>query len=65
MWAKPAQLRLPFAATFEWREKKLNQSARVPISDEKLIARLQNKVPQLSTPASEVAFEAVIDNLLS
>src|ERR1700730_10455425 len=39
-------------------------SARVPISDEKLIARLQKEAPELLTPVSEPAFDTVIDNLL-
>ena len=41
-------------------------SARVPISDEKLIARLQEKAPELLTAkVSEAAFDSVIDNLLA
>ena len=40
-------------------------SARVPLSDEELIARLQDEKPELLTATvSEAAFNAVVDNLL-
>ena len=41
------------------------RTARVPISDEKLIARLQDETPELLTAkVLEAAFDSVIDNLL-
>jgi hypothetical protein len=46
------------------KPKQSGRTARTPISDEKLIARLQEEAPELLTPVSEPAFDTVIDNLL-
>jgi hypothetical protein len=48
------------------KPQRSGRSARTPISDEKLIARLQEKAPELLTAkVSEAAFDSVMDNLLS
>jgi hypothetical protein len=47
------------------KAKRSGRTASAPISDEKLIARLQEKAPKLLAPVSESAFDSVIDNLLS
>jgi hypothetical protein len=47
------------------KAKRSARTARVPISDEKLIARLQDEAPDLLTATvSETALNAAIDNLL-
>ena len=46
--------------------KKAKRTASTPISDEKLIARLQEEAPDLlKAKVSEEAFDSVLDNLLS
>jgi hypothetical protein len=44
---------------------KSHRTARVPIPDEELIARLEEKAPEvLSAEISEAAFDAVVEELL-
>jgi hypothetical protein len=48
------------------KPKRSGRTARVPISDEELIASLQDEAPELlSAKVSEASFDSVIDNLLS